>query len=120
MLQRGQVVVLELMMWPGTTREILQPILEEGSGLKAGHDFHLAMWVSPSATRPAKNQARRGAQVGRHDRRAVTAPRTPLMIGGIAFEPDFARPAAASPSMCMKRFSKIVSTIVPTPSGDRY
>ncbi|MBA3841843.1 MAG: FAD-dependent oxidoreductase, partial [Actinobacteria bacterium] len=34
-LQREQVVILESTTWPGTTREILQPILEEGSGLKA-------------------------------------------------------------------------------------
>ena len=30
-LRRGQVVVLESTTWPGTTREVLQPILEEGS-----------------------------------------------------------------------------------------
>ena len=32
MLQRGQLVVLESTTYPGTTREIVQPILEEGSG----------------------------------------------------------------------------------------
>ncbi|HVU76841.1 MAG TPA: NAD(P)-binding domain-containing protein, partial [Gaiellaceae bacterium] len=42
-LQRGQVVVLESTTWPGTTREVLQPILERGSGLRAGEDFFLAM-----------------------------------------------------------------------------
>ena len=31
-LQRGQVVILESTTWPGTTREVLQPLLEEGSG----------------------------------------------------------------------------------------
>src|ERR687888_863044 len=35
-LREGQVVVLESTTWPGTTREVLQPILEQGSGLKAG------------------------------------------------------------------------------------
>jgi UDP-N-acetyl-D-glucosamine dehydrogenase len=41
-LKAGQVIVLESTTYPGTTREVLQPILEAGSGLKAGSDFHLA------------------------------------------------------------------------------
>jgi UDP-N-acetyl-D-glucosamine dehydrogenase len=40
-LQAGQLVVLESTTFPGTTRERLAPILE-GSGLRAGGDFHLA------------------------------------------------------------------------------
>ncbi len=40
-LQKGQLVVLESTTWPGTTRELMKPILEE-SGLKAGRDFYLA------------------------------------------------------------------------------
>src|SRR5712691_10898364 len=40
-LQRGALVVLESTTYPGTTREILRPILERG-GLTAGEDFHLA------------------------------------------------------------------------------
>jgi UDP-N-acetyl-D-glucosamine dehydrogenase len=40
-LRPGQLVVLESTTWPGTTTEVLQPILEE-SGLKAGRDFFLA------------------------------------------------------------------------------
>ncbi|WP_147917982.1 nucleotide sugar dehydrogenase [Ruania zhangjianzhongii] len=40
-LQPGQVVILESTTWPGTTEEIVQPLLEEG-GLQAGTDFHLA------------------------------------------------------------------------------
>lgn len=40
-LRPGQLVVLESTTWPGTTREVLQPILET-SGLKAGQDFFLA------------------------------------------------------------------------------
>jgi len=66
-LQRGQIVVLESTTWPGTTREILQPILEEGSGLKAGEDFHLAM--SPERVDP-----------GRDD---WTTKTTPKVVGGI-------------------------------------
>ena len=41
-VQKGHVIVLESTTYPGTTREILQPLLEQGSGLKAGEDFHLA------------------------------------------------------------------------------
>jgi UDP-N-acetyl-D-glucosamine dehydrogenase len=66
-LQRGQVVVLESTTWPGTTREIVQPILEHGSGLTAGVDFHLAM--SPERVDP-----------GRED---WTTKTTPKVVGGI-------------------------------------
>ncbi len=38
-LTAGAVVVLESTTYPGTTRELLIPILEAESGLRAGHDF---------------------------------------------------------------------------------
>lgn len=41
-LRRGQLIVLESTTWPGTTRELLRPILESGSGLVAGVDFFIA------------------------------------------------------------------------------
>jgi len=41
-LRKGQLVVLESTTYPGTTKEVLQPILEAGSGLRAGEDFFLA------------------------------------------------------------------------------
>jgi UDP-N-acetyl-D-glucosamine dehydrogenase len=69
-LREGQVVVLESTTWPGTTREVLQPILEEGSGLKAGKGFHLAM--SPERVDP-----------GRED---WTTKTTPKVLGGITPE----------------------------------
>jgi UDP-N-acetyl-D-glucosamine dehydrogenase len=40
-LRAGQIVILESTTYPGTTEEVLLPILE-GSGLKAGTDFFLA------------------------------------------------------------------------------
>jgi UDP-N-acetyl-D-glucosamine dehydrogenase len=40
-LREGHLVVLESTTYPGTTREVLRPILERG-GLKSGHDFYLA------------------------------------------------------------------------------
>ena len=41
-VRRGQLIVLESTTYPGTTEEVMLPILEKGSGLKAGIDFHLA------------------------------------------------------------------------------
>jgi UDP-N-acetyl-D-glucosamine dehydrogenase len=41
-LQRGQLVVLESTTYPGTTENELRAVLERGSKLKAGKDFHLA------------------------------------------------------------------------------
>ena len=40
-LRPGQLVVLESTTWPGTTTEVLRPILETG-GLRSGEDFYLA------------------------------------------------------------------------------
>jgi nucleotide sugar dehydrogenase len=42
-LAKGETVVLESTVNPGTCNEILLPILEEGSGLIAGKDFNIAM-----------------------------------------------------------------------------
>jgi len=41
-LHKGILVVLESTTYPGTTDEDLRAVLEKGSGLKAGSDFHLA------------------------------------------------------------------------------
>ena len=41
-LKRGAVVILESTTYPGTTEGELRTVLEEGSGLEAGRDFHLA------------------------------------------------------------------------------
>lgn len=41
-LQKGSLVVLESTTYPGTTDEDLREVLEAGSKLKAGTDFHLA------------------------------------------------------------------------------
>lgn len=53
-LSRGTLVVLESTTYPGTTEEVLRPLLEEGSGLTAGVDFHLA--YSPERIDPGNNE----------------------------------------------------------------
>jgi len=49
-LKKGSIVVLESTTYPGTTEELLLPILEQGSGLKCGQDFYLAF--SPERVDP--------------------------------------------------------------------
>jgi UDP-N-acetyl-D-glucosamine dehydrogenase len=41
-IQKGTLIVLESTTYPGTTDEDLRNAIEQGSGLKAGVDFHLA------------------------------------------------------------------------------
>lgn len=49
-LTKETIVVLESTTYPGTTEELLKPILEEGSGLKCGEDFYLGF--SPERVDP--------------------------------------------------------------------
>jgi len=65
-LRQGQLVVLESTTYPGTTREVVLPILER-SGLKGGRDFYLAF--SPERVDPgSKNYSIRN---------------TPKLVGGM-------------------------------------
>jgi UDP-N-acetyl-D-glucosamine dehydrogenase len=68
-LQKGQLVVCESTTYPGTTRELIAPLLE-ASGLKAGVDFNLAF--SPERIDP-----------GRTD---YTLRNTPKVVGGLTPE----------------------------------
>ena len=49
-LKKGSIVVLESTTYPGTTEDLLKPILEEGSGLTCGTDFYLGF--SPERVDP--------------------------------------------------------------------
>lgn len=49
-LTKGTMVVLESTTYPGTTEELIKPILEEGSGLRCGEDFYLGF--SPERVDP--------------------------------------------------------------------
>jgi UDP-N-acetyl-D-glucosamine dehydrogenase len=68
-LQPGQLVVLESTTYPGTTRDVVRPILEQG-GSRVGRDFFLAF--SPERIDP-----------GRTD---FTVKTTPKLVGGITAE----------------------------------
>ena len=68
-LRRGQLVSLESTTWPGTTEEIVQPILERG-GLKVGRDLFLVF--SPERQDPGN---------ARFDTRNI-----PKLVGGVTAE----------------------------------
>lgn len=75
-LHRGMLVILESTTYPGTTEEVVQPILE-GTGLKAGVDFFLAF--SPERVDPGNEK--------------WNTKNVPKVVGGLT--PDCARLAAA-------------------------
>ena len=54
-LAKGVLVTLESTTYPGTTEDELRIVLEEGSGMKAGTDFHLA--YSPEREDPGRDDA---------------------------------------------------------------
>jgi UDP-N-acetyl-D-glucosamine dehydrogenase len=65
-LQKEQVIILQSTTHPGTTEEIVQPILEK-TGLKAGKDFYLAF--SPERIDPGNKK--------------FNAYNTPKVVGGL-------------------------------------
>ena len=91
-LRPSHLVVLESTTYPGTTREVLLPILESG-GLRGGADFHLAM--SPERIDP-----------GRAD---YTVRTTPKVIGGLT---DACRDRA------IDLYSACIDRLVPVSSCD--
>ena len=68
-LRKGQLIVLESTTYPGTTDEIMRPILEK-TGLRAGVDFYLAF--SPERIDPGN--------------KTYTIENTPKVVGGIDAE----------------------------------
>jgi len=82
----GKLVVLESTTYPGTTEDDLKPVLEAGSGLTAGKDFHLAF--SPEREDP-----------GRKDHSVRTIPK---VMGG--YTPE-----------CLKRCVELYSQAVDNP-----
>jgi nucleotide sugar dehydrogenase len=76
-LSHGDLVVLESTTYPGTTEEVVAPLLESGSGLKAGVDFDLA--YSPERIDPGNpdfgitNTPKVVGGMGEHATKAATA-----------------------------------------------
>ena len=92
-LHSGMVVILESTTYPGTTREMVLPELEE-SGLKVGQDIFLAF--SPERVDP-----------GREDWTTIN---TPKVIGGVT--PDCTEVACAMYGGAMDRIVPVSSTEV--------
>ena len=81
----GQLIVLESTTYPGTTDEVVRPILEEGSGLIAGKDFFLA--YSPEREDPGNPKSNFSD--------------CPKVVGGLS-------------AVCLTRATELYQTIVKT------
>jgi UDP-N-acetyl-D-glucosamine dehydrogenase len=92
-VHKGMVVVLESTTYPGTTRELLVPMLTEKSGLKVGEDIFVCF--SPERVDP-----------GRED---WTTYNTPKVIGGMT-------PACAQVATAW--YSGALETVVPVSSAE--
>jgi len=90
-LSKGTLVVLESTTYPGTTDEDLREVLEKGSGLEAGVDFHLAF--SPEREDP-----------GNPDSKVASIPK---VVGGLT-------PACLERAKAL--YSRAIKTIVPVSS----
>jgi UDP-N-acetyl-D-glucosamine dehydrogenase len=90
-LQKGTLVVLESTTYPGTTDEDLRAVLESGSKMKAGVDFHLAF--SPEREDP-----------GNPDSKVAVIPK---VVGGYT-------PACLEKAKAL--YSKAIKTLVPVSS----
>jgi len=83
----GMVVVLESTTYPGTTDEVVRPVLERATGMTAGADFHLAF--SPERIDPGN--------------KGYGLRNTPKVVGGLT--PGCAQAAAAF-------YGKVCDTVV--------
>jgi UDP-N-acetyl-D-glucosamine dehydrogenase len=90
-LPQGALVVLESTTYPGTTEDELRVVLEEGSGMKAGLDFHLAF--SPEREDPANKQSK--------------VKQIPKVVGGYT-------PACLDRAMAL--YGRAIDTLVPVSS----
>ena len=76
-IKRGTMVVLESTTYPGTTEELIRPILEQGSGLVCGIDFYLGF--SPERVDPGnikyktKNTPRVVGAIGEEAKEVISA-----------------------------------------------
>jgi UDP-N-acetyl-D-glucosamine dehydrogenase len=89
-LRKGQLILLESTTYPGTTDEMVLPLLLE-SGLKLGRDFFLAF--SPERVDPGNPR--------------YTIANTPKVVGGADLE---------STRLAVAVYSQIIDTVVPVSS----
>jgi len=91
-LQPGQLVVMESTTYPGTTKEVILPVLER-SGLKAGTDFYLA--YSPERIDPGNKK--------------YTVRNTPKLVAGINAE---------STRLTELLYRQVADTVIPLSSPE--
>lgn len=86
-MKKGTMVVLESTTYPGTTEDLLLPILEAGSGLKCGEDFYLGF--SPERVDPGnliyktKNTPKVVGAIGNDAREVISAMYRQVLEGEI-------------------------------------
>ena len=87
-LTRETMVVLESTTYPGTTEELVKPILEQGSGLKCGEDFYLGF--SPERVDPGnliyktKNTPKVVGGIGKDATEVIAAMYRAVLDGDVA------------------------------------
>ncbi len=91
-IRPGQLIVLESTTYPGTTREVLQPELEQG-GMQAGRDFYLCF--SPERVDPGNQTFR--------------IRNTPKVIGGVT---------SACARAGMEFYARFIDRLVPVSSAE--
>lgn len=86
-LKPGTMVVLESTTYPGTTEELVRPLLEQGSGLKCGTDFYLGF--SPERVDPGnliyktKNTPKVVGAIGEDAREVIAAVYSAVLDGEV-------------------------------------
>lgn len=86
-LKKDTMVVLESTTYPGTTEELIKPILEKNSGLKCGKDFYLGF--SPERVDPGnliyktKNTPKVVGAVGRDATEVIAAMYRAVLRGDV-------------------------------------
>ena len=92
-LRKGQLIILESTTYPGTTRELVLPLLEKATNLKAGRDFHVAF--SPERVDPGN--------------RTYKIHNTPKVVGGVT---------PSCTDLAARLYGEVVTTVVPVSSTE--
>lgn len=94
-LRPGQLIILESTTYPGTTREVVQPLLD-ARGLRVGADYFLAF--SPERIDPGQTSSK-----------GYSVENTPKVVGGVS---------AACTELAGAFYRQITSAVVPVSSPD--